>query len=120
MAPRDDRNFSQDDGVSLLKYLESKLDAMDKALMLAREIMENRLEGLNNLRDEHRTFAGTYLPKAEFTIQHDRVMADIQSLRESRAELQGKASMVHVLVVAVVAVISLVVSVADAVMNFNR
>jgi hypothetical protein len=60
--------------------------------------MERRLEGMNEFRDQLRDQAARFVTREEAAIIHERFVEDIRSLRESRAELQGKASMLSVVI----------------------
>ena len=73
--------------------LEEKLKSSENALQLARESMEHRLDGMNEFRETLRDQASKFVTKAE----HDFVVKDIRELRESRAELAGKANMQSVI-----------------------
>ena len=70
----------------------SKLDAMEVATTLSRENLEQRLDAMNEWRQQSKDREREFLSRAEYAAYHDRVVDDVRSLRESRAEISGKAS----------------------------
>ena len=78
---------------ALDKKYESKLQDADKALILSRNVIEKRLEMLNEFRESLNDQITNYVPRSEYILQHERVIEDIKVLRESKANLEGKASM---------------------------
>jgi len=95
----------------LRDYFEAKLTAMDNAIGLARTNMERRLDGMNEFRDTLRDQASTFVGRRELSTVIERLDADIRSLRESRAELGGKASMSAVYLGYALALLAIAVSV---------
>lgn len=107
--------------VTLRSYFEDKFTAADKALVLAlqslmvrldgtdkahdiyRQALEKRLEIMNEFRGALQDQSKTYIGRPE----HDSVVADIRSLRESRAEMEGKASTMSVVIAYAISIISL-------------
>jgi len=89
-----------DERVNAIKELiEDRFEAEEKATTLASETLSVRLELLNNLRTEVTRLGDNYLTKIEFQSfcnnyedYKKRSDTDIRSLRESRAEVNGKAS----------------------------
>ena len=65
---------------------------------MADRTLEERLKKLNEIREMMSDSQKTYVPRLEWEAQHQRVVEDIRSLRESRAEIAGKASMSAVFV----------------------
>jgi hypothetical protein len=74
------------------ELVNTKLDSTEKATNLARENLEQRLEGLNEWRQQSKDRERDFLPRSEYHLHHDQVCQDVRELRESRAELAGKAS----------------------------
>jgi hypothetical protein len=89
---RKDGDFRWIDGVSLRDYVDSRLSAMDRAVVLAREQMERRLDGMNEFRDTLRDQASKFITRAECDLAKDKIEDDVQELREFRAALDAKAS----------------------------
>ncbi len=74
------------------KLVNEKFIAAEKANDLMRETMNAKFQASNEWREESKMRAQEFMTRAEFTQMHDRVLEDIRSLRESRAEVSGKAS----------------------------
>lgn len=89
-----------------LTRLEEQLISIDKALTLAREQLETRLEGMNEFRQSLKDQATQFVTKAE----HRFILDDIRELRESRAELRGKASQASVYIAWLLAVVSIFIN----------
>ena len=77
---------------SRLARVEEQLVSIDKALGLAHCQMEKRLDGMNEFRQALKDQASEFITKNEYK----RTVEDIRELRESRAELKGKASQLSV------------------------
>lgn len=84
--------MTEKETISLREYFESKLKDMDKATGVALDSLNKRLEGMNEFRDSLKDQATRLVSKAEYENSHLRLEEDIRSLRESRAEIMGKAS----------------------------
>ena len=61
--------FTHRDGVTLKEYVESRLNAIDKATDLARTQMESRLETMNEFRDQLNRQASTFVTTNEFDVK---------------------------------------------------
>jgi len=102
-----DNGFTYKDSISLKEFFQVKLDALALALKLAREQLDFRLEGMNHVQHEIREMKASYITR----IEHEALVRDIQELKESRAELRGKASMSSVYISYVIAAISIAISI---------
>ena len=91
------------DSVPLRDYVDMRFSDMDDRTELAREAMEKRLDGMNEFRDTLRDQASKFIPRTEYDILCD----DVQKLKESRAEMRGKASQNSVIVAYIFAVIGI-------------
>ena len=127
--PNGDNDNRYKDGISLKAYvdtrftaLEDKIDSLEKLLKtmvdqivdnttLARTGMERRLDGMNEFRDALRDQAAMMVTRVEMEAAIKGMGGDIQSLRESRAELAGKASQRTVTVALILTTISLFIGV---------
>jgi hypothetical protein len=90
-----EQRFTAQDGVTLKEYFESRLAAIEKAVGIAHQSMEARLLSMNEFRASLRDQSMMFVTKAEHDALCDRVDRldkEVQGLRESRAELAGKAS----------------------------
>jgi len=80
-------------------YVDSRLKGMDQAIRLAREVMNQRLEAMNEIRAQLGVQASTFLTLTEYKAEHKSVLNKIESgvaQIDSRMEtinntLQGKA-----------------------------
>jgi hypothetical protein len=72
---------------NLREILDIRIMALDTATSLAKESMERRLESMNEFRTQLKDQSFTFVTRRE----HDMVLADLQSLRESRSKMEGKA-----------------------------
>ena len=115
------------------ELFESKDDAAEKALQLVTENNRIHFESLNNVAAREKERDALYTTK----VAHDFVtreinelkqnkvdiiafnnqVKEIESLRLSRASLEGKASQSSVTVVTILAVVGLLISLAGLVMN---
>ena len=105
-----DNNFTHKDGVTLKEYFDSRLQSIEDAIGVARLAMETRLAGMNEFRESLRDQTNRSMSREEYQAAHDRVKEDIQSLRESRAELAGKASQMSVNISLLISILGLVTS----------
>jgi len=87
--------------------------AHETALELATKNLEIRLDKLNELREIVTQRETHYTTKGEMAIRLERIDEDIRGLRESRAELEGKASMMSVLFAYLLGLVALVMSLIE-------
>ena len=110
--------FTKSDGVSLKEHLlsrcqlyqeinDARMDAHEKAAELANDILNARLASMNEIREQLRS------QKTEFVtrLEHEMIVKDIRDLREFRAALQGKASLMSVYGSYILSVIAIIVSI---------
>ena len=89
-----------------LKYLSVK-----EATTLAKNEVDIRLAGMNEFREALKDSNATFMTKTEFSIYHDKISEDVKSLRESRANTEGKATMTSVYISYIIAIIALTISI---------
>ena len=75
--------LTQGDVVSLKEHIETRLRAIEQAFSMAIASLEKRLDGVSAIG---------LVSRKELDLQVDKICADITSLREFKAELEGKAS----------------------------
>ena len=109
MSPHDDRNFSQNDGLSLREYIDMRFNTIDMSLALVREQMEKRLEGMNEFRQQLNEQTTRFITREELDARCIPCKEDVRSLRESRAESHGKASTMSVFIATAIALCGLIV-----------
>ena len=101
-----DNGFTHKDGVTLKEFFLSKLESQDKALTLAKEGMDRRLDGMNHIQEQIREMKSTYVSR----IEHDTLVKEIRELREFRVSLESKASMMSVYIAYALSIISIVIA----------
>lgn len=94
-----------------LLELRTEVTAMKEASRLAKENIDLRLQSMNEFREAMKDQANTYIPRVEYLTRHEGIEKDIRSLRESRAELVGKASQNSVVVAYIIAAVGIGLSV---------
>jgi len=118
MAPDRKPNMPPDEPtVPLREFISEKFSALEKSTELSRQAMEKRLDSMNEFRQQLKDQADRLLPRAEYTLQHDRVLEDVRGLRESRAELAGKANQTAVNIALVIALVGLALAVIGLILK---
>ena len=101
-------NSNHKDLVTLREYLESKLEAQEKALNLARDLLNVRLEGMNEFRADLQRLEGSFLTRMQFDAMMTKYDLEIKSLNKSRDETKGKADSFLVYIGWVLAIIAII------------
>jgi hypothetical protein len=102
-------------------YVDTRLTAIEASVALARINLEKRLDGMNEIREQLHDQADTFVTGVEheaLCARIDRMEAEIHGLRESRAELSGKASQSSVDNAKVMAMIGLLLAIVGIVLKF--
>jgi len=81
-----------DNDKHIRELIETKFEAINDATSKALASNDKRLEAMNEFRNTLRDQAGTFVTEKDFNVQHELVRADIESLKMSKATLDGKAS----------------------------
>jgi hypothetical protein len=114
MIPTFHNPLTQSDGISLREYIDVRINEIqhimeldrndvekrislyhgeiEKRTEFARMGMEKRLDAMNEFRNALKDQAVTFPTKSEMNVILRRLEEDVRSLRETRAELHGKAS----------------------------
>jgi CBS-domain-containing membrane protein len=106
------------------KQIDSVLAAQDKAVMVARDDMNRRLEGMNEFRRQLDTQAKTFVTHADvdatvLRLNVDlreavaRIDTELKSLTKSRDENSGKASAASVYIAWILAGITLILGIIN-------
>jgi hypothetical protein len=106
---------------STIKWLRSEIKAVkqnsklryfsvEKATILAKNETDARLTSMNEWRGSLKDAQSNFVQKAEYNSEILRLQDDVKTLRESRAEAQGKASQSSVYIAYLIALLSLVIS----------
>ena len=132
---------------NLADLFETKVMAQEKALTLASGSLSIRLDLMNEFRaqltDQAATFFtrpehdlymnktsddlkrlgdehGLFVIKNEHVVTHTKIDEDIRTLRESKAQLEGKASQFSVNLATVIAIVGIVISMLALFHNFTE
>ena len=106
--------------VAAKEYTDARIAAVNEATRIAHVSMDKRLEGMNEFRNSLKDQSAKFLNRDEYTLMHGKVLEDVRDLRESRAELAGKASQNAVIGAYVLGVIGLLLSAANIVGHFLK
>jgi len=66
-----EKNKKNENNISLKEYMESRLEAMNKAVYVANAVMEKRLDSMNEFRESLRDATQTYATKNEVDLKLD-------------------------------------------------
>jgi len=83
---------SKDGFVPLREYLEARLGNIERATDVAYKAMDKRLEGMNEFRQALTDQKASFVTRIELRATIDKLDADIETLKLSKATLEGKAS----------------------------
>jgi len=95
----------------LEKLVDVKFAAIDKSTSLAREALDARLEGMNQIREALRDQSGRMATKDYVDLVTRRQQVDIEELKESRWRLAGAASQKSVNIAMILAIVGLAISI---------
>ena len=83
-------------------------------------MLEKRLESMNEFRLQLKDQAGTFFTKNEHEVYMSSVEKDLRVLRESKANLEGKASQSSVNVALIISLLGLGISLVSAAKQFLK
>ena len=116
--------MTQADGVTLREYIEARLSAhekaQDEALKLAREVIDLRLKGMNEFREDMQRMEKSFMTRNEYEAKHDILQRQVDTLRIESAKLEGKASQSALDKTMWIAIIGLIIGIIGAVHSFFR
>jgi hypothetical protein len=101
------RSCCENNRVACEKLMEAKFESISHATKLAAEVLSERLKSLNELREMATARDKTFVHVTTFEAQ----VKEIESLRLSRASLEGKASQSSVNVSYLISALTLIVAV---------
>jgi hypothetical protein len=105
--------------VSLKEHIESRLSALEKAISEAKHDLEKRLEGMNEFRAQLKDQAYSFITRNEYALCIERINSEINSLKEFKAALDGKASQRSTIISIVISVISLIIGIIAIIIKIN-
>ena len=94
---------------SVISHNESKYSQLDKALGIALDSLNKRLEGMNEFRESLKDQSAKFVTRIEYEAEAGRLKEDIRVLRESKAKLEGKADMSSVYIAYVISAIGIII-----------
>jgi len=111
--PRNNRELDRGI-VSLEKLMNAKLDAMAKALELAREVESARFDSHNAFREESRMKTETFVTRSENDLLHKDAERRLQILENAKSKQEGKTWMLAAVFGVVQAIILLFLKIKGA------
>jgi GTP-dependent phosphoenolpyruvate carboxykinase len=99
------------DNAALEQLLSEKINAANKATELAKASADDRMEKSNQVRDQLREQAATFITIKETEARFNNVAADIRELMKSRDLLAGKADQSSVNRAQTLGIIALIISI---------
>jgi hypothetical protein len=123
--------FSYMDSVSLREFLlnkitdhckeeEVKFNAIRDALTLAREILEKRLEGMNEFRAQLKDQNATFITREYYDARHKTLQKQVDDLRISKATFDGKASQSSVNIAYFISSVSIIMGIISIIYEFIK
>jgi hypothetical protein len=92
------------------KAAELKSKVVEVSTTLAAQNLEKRLDHMNEFREALSDQATTFITKSEYNIHNDIIINDVRMLRESKSQLEGKASQSSVNIAYILSIISIIVA----------
>jgi hypothetical protein len=106
-----DSVFNYSDGVTLKEFFLEKFEAANVALRLSTDALNKRLEHMNEFREALKDKDNLMITRNEYELAHKELQRQVDELRLSRANLEGKASANSVMVAIALAVVGIVISI---------
>jgi len=97
----DEKNY-----VSLKEHFESRVSALEKATEVATNVLDKRLDSMNEFRAQLKDQASTFVSR----IEHEKVMEDLRELREWKSKQEGKASQMSFVITLIISLSSLFIA----------
>lgn len=94
------------------RLLNERINAANKAVEIALANNDQRLGGMNEFRDALKDQASRFVTRDEIGLMLAPLLRDVQGLRESRAELAGKASQNSVIIAWLLAIVGIAIGIA--------
>jgi hypothetical protein len=98
--------------------LEEIVQASERALRVALASMDKRMDASNEIRGALEDAVNSNISRTEFNVVKEAILADIRILRESKAMMDGKASVTQVNVALVIGFMALITSVMNFLSRF--
>ena len=98
-------------------FIELQISALIRSIDLAHVAMEKRLDVMNEFRESLRDTVAKTVTRTEWEKGHDQVEKDVAMLRESKANLEGKASQFSVNIAMIFAILATLLSGVSLIVN---
>ena len=98
---------------AVFNHADLKYESLDKANKLAADLLDKRLESMNEFRNSLRDQANKFITRDEVNLMIKAIEADIRMLREAKANAEGKVSMTSVMIATIIVVVGLILSFAQ-------
>jgi hypothetical protein len=95
------------------RWISVQFISQEKAIKVASDEMNRRLEGMNEFREQLNRQAGTFVEKNLYEAEYAALRKEIELLREWKARSEGATSWSNIM-----AVIALIVSMIAGILNF--
>lgn len=99
------------------QYFEMKLKAIEDATNLARQTMNERLDGMNEFRGTLKDRQATMITRVNFESAMERVRVQLDELEKFKNIAEGKASQSSVIFFGFLSVASLLISIIKLIMG---
>jgi len=96
---------------------EHTLLAMSQATNLASNLMDKRLESMNEFRAQLKDQVATFVTKEQFDALLRRIEQDVKELQLSKANLEGKASQSSVMIVTAISFIGIAIGIINLIIT---
>jgi Fe2+ transport system protein B len=128
---RANNEFNWKDSVSLKEYVERmasemcrsndlRFTAQDKALELARETIERRLESMNEFRSQLKDQAATFMTSAVYEAKHELLQKQVDDMRITNARLEGKADQKSVTLAYIFSLVGIVLGILGLIESWTH
>jgi hypothetical protein len=104
--------------LSFEHHIENQIANLKENIILAKSTNDERLAGMNEFRESLKDQSLLFVTKAEYEAVLNKLGADIRELRESRAELKGKADQSQVNNAVILSAIGLALAVVSIIVGF--
>jgi len=105
---------------SIRELFDVRLMDMEKALILSEKTLDKKFDSINEIRQMAFDQANRFIPRSEYDVKHESLEENIKDLQLTRASLEGKASQKSVSFVLSIAIIGLILSSIQILLDFMK
>jgi hypothetical protein len=103
--------------VSLAKHLEFRIASLEKAIEKSEDLLNIRLESMNEFRDALKDQASTFVTCAEYRGWREHIDEAIQIYRDFMTTINAKADQKSVTLLTIVTIVGLLISVSSIILS---